>query len=765
MRVLLNYDSAEKDRLSAIAYILRNAGINALSTAHNLSISELMGKAKMANCDAILCSNSQTLRSLVPGDKPSLDMWRGTRLNFEVPTIILSPLAHIHTVAHGEWLMEKDIGKLRYIFYKPQPFTYTKMLEVDNFSAVLSRLARSEYISYDVETKTVKVPADALEGGDTFITCASWTTISRIGELETFVLPLVDYEGDHWRSDRDYMKAIKFMQKANALAQPKIMHNGMYDVTHSMRYHAPPHNYLFDTMALAHSEHSELPKSLDFTCSTLLYDYVYWKHDAETAAKRRDQEMYWGYNAKDTWYTARAFIAQMRQAQPHAFTNYARQFPTVFPSLYGNFEGLRIDQAKRSALRETAEIKLTKARNRLRVMFADENFNPGSWQQVEKYVYKVFGAQKPKVGKSASGTDEKNLKVVATQHPLLAKITDEILDYRESQKAIGTYFDFLQYRGRLLWALNPFGTDTSRMACSASSLWVGTQVQNVPGYAKPMLIADEGFEIFEADNKQSEGRTTAYCSQEEALIIALEDAHKDFYKTLGTLFFDMPYEEVTDFFRNKVLKKIVHGTNYMMGAGTFIENIGARILFETAAKLGITIVDIARANRPNERTLKQFAKDLLDAYHKPFPRVREWYQEIKQEIKNTGRLVSPTGHVRIFFGDIDRDHSMLRGAVAHQPQNLSVEILNKGFIRAYKEIVLPSNGDFRLKAQIHDSIFGQWRISRRDEFAARLADCMYNPVSVHGRTLVIPIDIKYGQNWGEADEHNPNGTVKYKRKA
>ena len=108
---------------------------------------------------------------------------------------------------------------------------------------------------------------------------------------------------------------------------------------------------------------------------------------------------------------------------------------------------------------------------------------------------------------------------------------------------------------------------------------------------------------------------------------------------------------------------------------------------------------------------------------------------------------------------------MLRGAVAHQPQNLSVEILNKGFIRAYKEIVLPSNGDFRLKAQIHDSIFGQWRISRRDEFAARLADCMYNPVSVHGRTLVIPIDIKYGQNWGEADEHNPNGTVKYKRKA
>jgi DNA polymerase I-like protein with 3'-5' exonuclease and polymerase domains len=277
-----------------------------------------------------------------------------------------------------------------------------------------------------------------------------------------------------------------------------------------------------------------------------------------------------------------------------------------------------------------------------------------------------------------------------------------------------------------------------------------------------MLVADEGFEIFEADNKQSEGRTTAYCSQEEALILALEHATQDFYKTLGTLFFDMPYEEVSDFFRNKVLKKIVHGTNYMMGAGTFIENIGARILFETAHKLGLQIVDRVTANKKNQRTLRGFAKELLEGYHKPFPRVREWYNEIKMEIKTTGRLVSPLGHTRVFFGNIDRDHTMLRSAVAHQPQNLSVEVLNIGVERAYKEILIPSNGDFRMKAQVHDSILGQWRISRRDEFAARLADCMHNPVKIHGRTMVIPIDIKTGLNWGEADEANQSGTRKYK---
>lgn len=762
MRILLNYEAVEKDRLSSLAYILKGMQINAVSTSKVMSISELMSKAKLADCQAVIICNEGTLRNLVPGDKPTLDAWRGSRLNFDLPTIIVNKLAHIHTVSHGSWLLEQDLKKLFHYARKPVPFRYNKLLYSDTFGAALSRLAKADYVSYDVETKTIPVPDGSIEGADTYITCASWTAIYKDGTLETFVLPLVDYEGDHWDSKEDYCKAIRFMQKANALAAPKIMHNGMYDATHSIRYHAEPNNWLFDTMALAHARFSELPKSLDFVASYNLYDYVFWKQDAEVAAKRKDQEMYWGYNAKDTWYTARIFLAQMNKPEPYILTNYARKFELVYPSLYSNFEGLQIDQIKRTSLRDAALVKLEKARNRLRIMFADPNFNAGSWKQVEMYMYKVWGAKHPKLGKSKSGTDEKNLLAVAEQHPLLARIADEILTYRESQKAIGTYFDFLQYKGRLLWALNPFGTETERMACSASSLWVGTQVQNMPAYAKGMLVADEGFEIFEADNKQSEGRTTAYCSQEEALILALEDAQKDFYKTLGTLFFEMPYEEVTDFFRNKVLKKIVHGTNYMMGAGTFIENIGARILYETAVKLGIDIVDVIQANRPNQRTLKGFAKDLLDAYHKPFPRVREWYKEIRSEIKTTGRLLSPTGHVRVFFGDIDRNHAMLRSAVAHQPQNLSVEILNKGFVRAYNDIVIPSGGDFRIKAQIHDSIFGQWRIERRDEFAARLAECMYNPTIVHGRTLVIPIDIKYGQNWAEHDEENPNGTRKYK---
>lgn len=765
MRVLLNYDKEERDYLSVVAHIFRGMGIQAVSTPANMQLFELIAKAKMASCDAILMCNTQTLRNMVPGEKPSLDMWRGSRLIYDVPAIIINSLTHIHKVPHGKWLLEHDLRKLQMIRVPSKEFKYTKLLTREAMDAALAEMRSAIVLGYDLETKTAKVEEDSLEAGDTFITCMSWTAAYKEGTLKTWVLPLIDYDGDHWKDDRDYIHAFKFARKANALKIPKVMHNGMYDCTHALVHNIEPHHYSLDTMALAHAEFSELPKDLAFTSSYLLYDYIQWKHDADMAAKQKDQEKYWAYNAKDTWNTVRCLIQQLRKASAYTFTNYKRTFPMVYPALYGNFEGFKIDQEKRTELRSKAEVQLTKARKRLQVLFDDPGFNPGSWQQVEFYVYRVFGAKNPRVGKSKHGTDEKNLKIVAEQHPLLARLADEILDYRESNKAIGTYFDFLQMRGRLLWALNPFGTETTRMACTASSFWCGTQVQNVPSYAKAMLIADEGFEIFEADNKQSEGRTTAYCAQDELLIAALEDAQKDFYKTLGTLFFDIPYEEVSDFFRNKVLKKIVHGTNYMMGAKTFIENIGVRILLETAAKLGITIVEIARANNKQQRTLRGFASDLLDAYHGPFKRIRPWYDEIKEEISSTGFLVSPLGQTRKFFGNIERDHNILRSAVAHQPQQLSVEILNKGFLRAYHEICLPSNGDFRLKAQIHDSILGQWRIERRDEFAAKLADCMYNPVMIHGRQLVIPIDMKYGQRWIEQDEDNPNGTVKYKRKS
>lgn len=757
MRILVNYHPREAHMIPVLAYILRNAGLEAVSTKQALTPSQLVEKAKLGSAHAILICNEETLAMCVPGDKPTLDKYRGTRLNFSIPAIVCNSLEHINTVRHGQWLLEKDISKFKTIHVPPQQFSFTVLEHLHQFAVAKEKMLQALVIAHDIETDLLNAPdeddVENVEGGDSVITSAAWTCLMPDHTLYTVVLPLIDFGEDHWKSDFEYGKAIEFMRWVNKLPCPKVMQNGMYDATHTIRYHAEPDNWVLDTMGMAHCEFAELPQALEFIASYQLYDYVYWKDDADNAKKEKDIHKFWGYNAKDTWHTMRIAIQQLRTMPAYARRNYAEQFKMVYPSLYCSFEGILIDNPKRLELRAESVKILEENRSVLRVMFDDPNFNPGSWQQVEKYIYTIFGARKPKIGKSKSCTDEKNLKAVGQQHPLLARLTEAILEYRGAQKAIGTYYDFKQKNGRLLYALDPFGTETDRMACRASSLWVGTQAQNIPGYAKPMLTADPDYEMCEVDNSQSEARCTAYCSQETKLIAALESATHDFYKTLGTLFFNIPYEEVSDFFRNKVLKKIVHGTNYMMGAKTFIENIGVQILHETAKNLGIKLVPIPRKNHPEEKTITSFAKDLLEAYHVPFPRVREWYKEIYQEIQQTGMLTSPLGHVRKFFGNIAKEHDMLRGAVAHQPQNLSVSILNKGYWKVYKQLVVPSKGRFRLKAQVHDSILSQYPKAERDYWVPKKMALMRNPVVVHGRTLVIPIDAKVGPNWKQMEKY------------
>jgi len=772
MKILVNYQKSDQSHLPILQYHLKNRNLQAIATNLTLSAGELVAKAQNSGCQAILLCNPDTLQQCVPGVRPSLDLYRGSLLNFSVPTIVCNSLTHTTSIDHGTWLLGKDLDKFSTLSkaYKV-PFSFTLLENQEDFKDAFNVLSSSDCISYDIETRNFNFPDSPKEedrpddyidkAGDTLITCASYTAISRNSELQTFVVPFIDFAENHYVDPISYGNALLFLRKANALQIPKVMHNGLYDCLHSITYHAEPINWTLDTMAMAHSEFSSLPKTLDFVASITLPDYMQWKPEAEASAKQKDIHAYWNYNAKDTWYTARILLHYLRNLPAYAKKNYATLFPLVYPSLYGAFEGLKIDQDKRKELRAKAKTEVEKALFDLRTMLANPSFNPGSPKQVQQYVYDIFGAVDPHIGlkrdaktgkrsRMERGTDEKNLSAIGGQHPLLLLLTSSILNYRGAKKAISNYFDFTQLNGRLLWNLNPFGTDSGRMSCNASSFWCGTQVQNIPYYAKGLLIADEGYALVEFDNSQSEARCTAYLAQDLDLIAALENPLQDFYRSLGTLFFGIPYPEVTTELRNAVLKKIVHGTNYVMGAQTFIENAGIQNLLKGATILGISI-SLDKKPPPGSISLKAFATMLLDSYHKPFFRVREWYKEVVAEVSTTHMLVSPLGYTRYFFGDISKNHNLMRSAVAHAPQNLSVMILNKGLMKFW-ERVKASKGQIRFKAQIHDSIFAQIKTDILTETIPLIQQDLYNPIQVHNRTLIIPVDYKHGKSWGTMEE-------------
>jgi DNA polymerase I-like protein with 3'-5' exonuclease and polymerase domains len=766
MRVLLNYSLAEKPYVGMVAAILKRHGVAAISTAKTLTITTMNETAAQMKCNAVLCVNEKTLANIVEGDKPTLDDWRGSRLDYSVPVIVCNKLEHLHKVPHGQWLFEQDLGKIRYVNRKPEPFHMQVLDAPSKYPDALQDIKDSILVAFDIETNGEEIDKynssaagkrakadETLEVAPIFMTCVSYTCVRQDLSFMTYVVPLVDFDTCHWRLDDEYAAAFSFIREACATDTPKAMQNGMYDALHSCGYRIWINNWVVDTMLASHAQYSELPKDLAFIASWTLFDYRQWKYNSKAAYSTRNIEQYWRYNGLDTFYTARIALQQLQNMPRYASVNYGTTFPMVYPCLYSAFEGFLIDNKVRKSLLAKAEDQLLDARHLLQTMTADPCFNPGSWQQKEKLFYTVIGAKKPGIGKSKSCTDKKNLSAIAQQHPLIARYTTEVERYQDSSKAIGTYYKFWQRNERLLYNLNPGGTETGRMSCNASSFNCGTQVQNIPGYAKYMLVPDAGFAIIDADFSKAEAVCTAYLSQCASLIRALSDPDRDFYRTLGTLFFSIPYEEVSTSFRNKVLKKIVHGTNYMMGAQTFIENAGEENLYYGAEILGITLTPIPQRGREDQMTMMQFATLLLNSYHDPFPEVRLWYEQIKAELIATSRLVSPLGHTRHFFGDPHRSHSVLRSAVAHRPQNLSVSILNAAMLDVYKKMVPKYRGDFRLKGQVHDSIISQGRIERLPPMLADLRQCMTRKVLVHGKTMEIGVDFAVStKSWKEGVE-------------
>lgn len=767
--ILVNCMPEERGMLKTLEWLLGNAGHTGVVVTKTLTATQAISIARTANCSAILLSNSNTLAQLVPSEKPSLSDWRGSRINLTVPVIVMAPLDHVFSKAEGRWLLEKDIAKLALARMPVEPFKYTLLNNPNLFPEWLEKAANAVVIGEDIETdqhgmarkkgSSKRVPCfhpgtlDVAGLGETWITCVAFSLLMPNGDIDTCVLPLVNGGGeDYWLDDSNYAKAIGFLRDMNAQPAAKCFHNGLYDCFHLIRYRAWPKNWTLDTMGLSHSWYSELPKTLSFLASWLLYDAYYWKDLADSTHKSKDMESYWLYNAKDTWMMMRCLRELMLRGDSWMFTNYAKAFRQCYPSLYGAFEGWLVDLDKRDELALDAADRLQNARNRLRLIADDANFNPGSSQQVSHLIHDIMGAKKNPRAKSASATDKKSRTYIAAQHPILTRVVELVNDYAKDAKAISTYYSYLVYHSRLLFSLDPFGTDTGRAASRASAAWVGTQIQNQPPYAKPMYKCDPGYIGFELDYKKAEAVCTAHLAGCATLIELLYDESQDFYKRLGVLFFRMDYEAITKEFRNKVLKKIQHGTNYMMGALTFIDNLDdINVMYFAAQLLQLKISANPSKHSKNELTISQFAQRLLDSYHVPFPEVKLWWAAIKEEIRSTGKLVSPTGHVRVFFGDITKDHKVWRSGVAHQPQNLSVENLALGYWKAWKYACsYPVKEALRLKTQIHDSLNGQVLISEARHIIPELAKLVRAECMVKGRLMTIDVDIEvYHTNWAE----------------
>lgn len=732
----LLFVGTEEDK-SYAAHLKPLVGLATVYTRYNdpLTLTELTMYCKQRGITGIITTSQFVLTKLLQAIstetiKPSIDNYAGSFFfHQDIEFVIIHPLKNFITVNYQKFLSQRFITKLTQpeVWHDNPEFNF-ELLNAGNFDRIFNLYSNALLIAVDIETLKENLKIDCI-GYSAVIACPHTGTFS----IHSCVLPL------------DSLYAVSLMRKMNwELKAPKVLQNGKYDHLYLARWSAPCYNYMYDTVTMFHSWYCELPKDLGFLGAFFVRKIQYWKDLAKTT----DKYEYYRYCALDTYGTLLVAMEWLLQAPDWAKRNYQMEFPVNFPAHMCELTGIKQDK-----------LRLKRAASIVNKFIDDDNTTLSKMVGVYPSIFNVNSAPQNKALRKVLGaghiesSDEKSLKKIGALHPINKRITDKILDIRGNRKLSSTYLvEGKDLNGRILFALNPHGTETGRLASRESAFWCGLQVQNIPAgkEVKQTLIADTGFRLCECDSSKAETWDTAYLSGDKALIAAVNSS-QDFHSVNASAFFGIPYDAIYSDAKGKVLdksvrglaKRVNHGANYLMGENVLIDTMGESSVWEAKKLLAL----------PKSYVLVDVAKHLLESFHATYPTLRAtYYPSVVMDVVNTRLLVGGQGWTRYCFGRPDKNKLDKNSYVAHRSQSENAIRLNRAFMRVFYEIALnPKYRDnFKLIAQIHDSILFQFRVGH-EYLCDMVRERMELPVTVRGadgvvRTYIVPADVKAGKD-------------------
>jgi DNA polymerase I-like protein with 3'-5' exonuclease and polymerase domains len=758
------------------------------------TLAEVIAYCEQRNITGVFSTNTVILKKLLATmgnhkDKVSLNDYQGSYfVHRGIEFVFLSPLRQLFTVPYGKFVAGRFISKLAtpQIWRKNPSFSW-EVMTASNYNRIFEQFKSAVMIGVDIETQRQGLRIDSISYTALFLDSAGNFS------SHTAVLELND------------MFAVTIMRKFNwDLKAPKALQNGKYDVSYLCRYAAPLYNWLWDTQNMFHCWYAELPKDLGFLAAFHIREIIYWKDLAESPDKMEQLR----YNALDTWTTVLVVINWLIEAPEWAKRNYKMEFPLNFALHLSEMTGIKRDMERLKQANAEVNKKIEAAEYSLSRMLGVPPpllFNVNSTPQNTR-LRKVLGCA------DIDSSDEKSLKKIAFRHPLNARIANKMLDIRGWVKLRGTYLKVattpqeiieknlkksdivegseLPGTTRILYSINPT-TETGRNASKEHHFWCGLNVQNQPrgSEVKQTFIADDDFLFAECDLKQAESRDTGFMAGEENLIAAVTGT-RDFHAVNASAFFGVPYEAIYSDAKGKTLDKALrdlakrtnHGANYLMGEGVMVDTMGEEKTWEAKKLLKL----------PPSYGLLDIAHHLLEAFHANYKGLRTvYYPAVAHEVATTRMLVHHAkinepitytidgpvydpnwelvpddelkGWTRYCFGNPIKNKLDKNSYVAHVSQGFNARKLNVAYMRVFYEIALNPKyaKNFKLCAQIHDSIFFQFR-KNHEYLAEMVRERMEVAARVKGydgkvRTYTVPADIKAGEDgkgayrWSETE--------------
>lgn len=442
------------------------------------------------------------------------------------------------------------------------------------------------------------------------------------------------------------------------------------------------------------------------------------------------------------------------------------------PVFYMMNRGIRADLEKRRELSEEAHAAWDKNQKMLNII-AGSPINVSSNKQMKALLYTELGLpvrrRKRSDGKTTITADEdalRSLMALADDKRRSSKRKETVekwtrsflacrltLNIREQRKLIESYLDVpLDDDQRARCTMTVGGAETMRFSHS-KTLWdTGMNLATIPHKLRTFFIADEGKTLGEFDLNRGESWVYTFLSLDPELL-RIHSGGLDFHAETAAIIqsafgsSSLTPQEVRslaksgDPFGYKIRylgKKVNHASAYRMGPFR-----AAEVINQESDDTGITVVP---------RQMKVAQKLWLQKY----TGIQDWWWDIDEKIQSERTLWTPYGRKREFFGFIN-DH-LLKEATAVVPQSTSVDYLNHGMLRVYKELVEKKAYGLELLHQNHDSILVQFDEGREKEVEGEVTERLLSTIVINGHEVTIPVEGTFGKNWGDYHvERNPEG--------
>lgn len=547
------------------------------------------------------------------------------------------------------------------------------------------------------------------------------------------------------------------------------------------------HNAKFDLQFFkSGAEHRELPYAPAKINDTMLLNYTlderpmgkFSAHSLESLARVHFDAPDYGIGIAQwlqEWWAADEFDKRELRRQMHIYLGLdcyytARLFPELWNramledekllDLYEDLllpgaiaiadiehHGLLVDREHFEQLRDELDEKVKPIHRRLQRVTKRKDFNPGSPKQVKEFIYDdlglPFGLHTDKDGKTyhtarrgglqEGPTAAPVLKQLAYRFPEHKKVIDDICEYRNLTKNIGTYvngvLDRIDVDGRMRSSFNLHGTATGRLSSSNPNL------QNVPDAShtgieiRAGFVAGEGNVLIEADYKQLEVRIAAWLSDDDAMR-AIFEGGRDPHQEIAHSIYHKPKEEITHYMR-WLAKNILFGLLYGRG-------------YESVAT-GPEQEDIAA--RGGERWGLEEVKEFYDNLLAEWEDFAEWQRNQRELGYREGEITMPTGRRRRFGFIPKHDAGYVGRASFNNPiQGTASDFTLWALIRLHE--LLPEGADLVLT--VHDSLMVECREELADEVAALIEHVMIEDQLIE-LDVPLAVDIDVSRRWGEEE--------------